>query len=62
MPRKEWRKDARDLSVKALTERESSIATHFQQGRGAVHRLDIRLWMRFPACHVSERRLAVVRG
>src|SRR5947209_472061 len=29
MPRKEWREDARDLSVRALTERESPIAAHF---------------------------------
>src|SRR6267378_2427163 len=29
MPRKEWRDDAPDLSVKALTERESPITAHF---------------------------------
>lgn len=29
--RKEWRNDAPDLSVKALTERESSITTHFNR-------------------------------
>lgn len=31
IPRKEWRKDAPDLSVKALTERESPITTHFSK-------------------------------
>jgi hypothetical protein len=31
MPRKEWRNDASDLSVKALTERESLIAAHFSK-------------------------------
>jgi len=29
IPRKEWRNDAPDLSVKGLTERESPITTHF---------------------------------
>jgi hypothetical protein len=31
IPRREWRKDAPDLSVKSLTERESAIATHFSK-------------------------------
>jgi hypothetical protein len=31
MPRKEWRNDAPDLSVQALTERESPIAAHFSK-------------------------------
>ena len=31
IPRKEWRNDAPDLSVKALTERESPIAAHFSK-------------------------------
>jgi len=31
MLRKEWRSDALDLSVKALTERESPITTHFSK-------------------------------
>jgi len=29
MPRKEWREDAPDISVKPLTERESAITAHF---------------------------------
>jgi hypothetical protein len=59
MLRKEWRKDAPDLSVNELTERESPITAHFT-ARSAVHRLDVRLRVRFPACHVSERRVAMV--
>jgi hypothetical protein len=31
MPRKEWRNDASDLSVKALTERDSPITAHFSK-------------------------------
>jgi len=31
MPRKEWRNDAPDLSVKVLTERESPITAHFSK-------------------------------
>jgi hypothetical protein len=31
IPRKEWRKDAPDLWVQSLTERESPIATHFNK-------------------------------
>jgi hypothetical protein len=31
MSRKEWRKDAPELSVKALTERESPITAHFSK-------------------------------
>lgn len=31
MPRKEWRNDAPDFSVKALTERESPITAHFSK-------------------------------
>jgi len=31
IPRKEWRKDAPDLWVQSLTERESPIATHFSK-------------------------------
>ena len=31
IPRKEWHKDAPDLSVKSLTERESPIAAHFSK-------------------------------
>ena len=31
IPRREWRKDAPDLSVKSLTERESPIAAHFSK-------------------------------
>jgi hypothetical protein len=31
MPRKEWRNDVPDLSVKALTERESPVTTHFSK-------------------------------
>ena len=31
MPRKEWRNDVPELSVKALSERESPISTHFSK-------------------------------
>ena len=31
MPLKEWRNDAPDLSVKALTERETPITAHFSK-------------------------------
>jgi hypothetical protein len=31
IPPKKWRKEAPDLSVKSLTERESPIATHFSK-------------------------------
>ncbi|SRR5579871_708287 len=31
IPRKQWHKDAPDLSVKALTDRESPITTHFSK-------------------------------
>ncbi len=52
---------SRHACIRTDRTRESYYRT-LQQARSAVHRLDIRLRVRFPACNVSEWRLAVVRG
>ena len=48
MLRKEWHKDAPDLSVKALTERESPITAHFTKP-------EVQLSARHPIAGVISR-------
>ena len=43
IPRKEWRKDAPSLLVKALTDRESPITAHFSKPE-VQYIVSVRLW------------------